>query len=248
MVQQLGEDEGVHKELDDRLVRAATTTSSLEAERDSEYSGDEESLVEDASKQESRINAIDTDEDITLVSATNNKMFDIDVLGGEEVFFVGQNENIVEEVVGVAQVSTTATTVTITTKEITLAQDKGKEIMIEEPVKPKKKDQIKLDEEAAKTERLQAHEQEELSDAVKATLFQKLLEKSRNHFAAKKSRIEKEQTTNISSTEKDNIAFRRVNTFEDFRIELVEGKEKREGEELVQEITKKQKVEDEKKG
>ncbi|GKC94455.1 hypothetical protein Tco_1159897 [Tanacetum coccineum] len=36
-------------------------------------------------------------------------------------------------------------------------------------------------------------------------------------------------------------AFKRVNTFEDFRTELVEGKEKRAGTELVQEITKKQK-------
>nr|GEU79336.1 hypothetical protein [Tanacetum cinerariifolium] len=41
-------------------------------------------------------------------------------------------------------------------------------------------------------------------------------------------------------------AFRRVNTFEDFKIELVKGKEKRVGKELVQEITKKQKVEDDK--
>nr|GEX45076.1 hypothetical protein [Tanacetum cinerariifolium] len=41
-------------------------------------------------------------------------------------------------------------------------------------------------------------------------------------------------------------AFRRVNTFEDFRPELVEGKEKRAGEELEQEITKKQKVDDDK--
>ncbi|GJW17766.1 hypothetical protein Tco_0025202 [Tanacetum coccineum] len=41
-------------------------------------------------------------------------------------------------------------------------------------------------------------------------------------------------------------AFKRVNTFEDFRTELVEGKEKRAGAELVQESTKKQKVEDDK--
>ncbi|GKA93024.1 hypothetical protein Tco_0815010 [Tanacetum coccineum] len=41
-------------------------------------------------------------------------------------------------------------------------------------------------------------------------------------------------------------AFKRVNTFEDFRKELVEGKEKRAGTELVQENTKKQKVEDDK--
>ncbi|GJY95225.1 hypothetical protein Tco_0511586 [Tanacetum coccineum] len=41
-------------------------------------------------------------------------------------------------------------------------------------------------------------------------------------------------------------AFKRVNTFEDFRTELVEGKEKKVGTELIQEITKKQKVEDDK--
>ncbi|GKG37747.1 hypothetical protein Tco_0456970, partial [Tanacetum coccineum] len=41
-------------------------------------------------------------------------------------------------------------------------------------------------------------------------------------------------------------AFKRVNTFEDFRTELVEGKEKRAGEELIQESSKKQKVEDDK--
>nr|GFA90538.1 hypothetical protein [Tanacetum cinerariifolium] len=41
-------------------------------------------------------------------------------------------------------------------------------------------------------------------------------------------------------------AFRWVNTFEDFRSELVEGKEKRAGEEVIQESTKKQKVEDDK--
>ncbi|GKD59842.1 hypothetical protein Tco_1297351 [Tanacetum coccineum] len=41
-------------------------------------------------------------------------------------------------------------------------------------------------------------------------------------------------------------AFKRVNTFEDFRTELVEGKEKRVGTEMIQEITKKQKVEEDK--
>ncbi|GJR04026.1 hypothetical protein Tco_0527010 [Tanacetum coccineum] len=41
-------------------------------------------------------------------------------------------------------------------------------------------------------------------------------------------------------------AFKRVNIFEDFRTELVEGKEKRAGTELVQESTKMQKVEDDK--
>nr|GFA80999.1 hypothetical protein [Tanacetum cinerariifolium] len=133
-------DEAVHKEMSDRLVRAVTTASGLEAEQDN---------------------------------------------GAEEVFIAEQNDNVVEEVVSVAQVSTAATTVTITTEEITLAQaiealktsklkvkgivfqepgkstttstiissqqsqHKSKGIMIEEPVKPKKKDQIRLDEEDA---------------------------------------------------------------------------------------------------
>ncbi|GKD68524.1 hypothetical protein Tco_1322614, partial [Tanacetum coccineum] len=119
-------DEAIHKELGDSLVRAATTASRLEAEQDSarvESSGDEEDLVEDASKQGRRINAIDADEDITLGNDDVDKeMFDVDALNGEEVFVAGQNENAVEEIVDAAQVSTAATTVTITTKEVTLAQ------------------------------------------------------------------------------------------------------------------------------
>nr|GEZ22793.1 hypothetical protein [Tanacetum cinerariifolium] len=92
--------------------------------------------------------------------------------------------------------TTTTTTKTIYSKN---SQDKGKAIMIEEPVKLKKKDQIRLDEEAAlklqaewddiqakidadyqMAERLQAEEQQELTDAKKTTLFMQLLEKRRN--------------------------------------------------------------------
>ncbi|GKG32977.1 hypothetical protein Tco_0430487, partial [Tanacetum coccineum] len=134
---------------------------------------------------------IDADDDITLVSIQDDadkEMNDVDALNGEEVFVAGQNENVDEEVVDVAQVSTTVTTVTITTAEITLAQalealktskpkvkgivfqepsectptrptltissqqsyEKGKGIMIEEPIEPmEKKDLIRLDEEVA---------------------------------------------------------------------------------------------------
>ncbi|GJX69476.1 ribonuclease H-like domain-containing protein [Tanacetum coccineum] len=118
-----------------------------------ESSGDDEDLGEDTSKQGRRINTIDADEDIILVIVqddADNEMFDVNVLNGEEVFVAGQNENIVEEVVDAAQVNTAVITVTITTEYITLAQDKGKGIMIEEPIKPmKKKDQISFDEEVA---------------------------------------------------------------------------------------------------
>nr|GEU58153.1 hypothetical protein [Tanacetum cinerariifolium] len=112
-----------------------------------ESSGDEESLGEDASKQERRINDIDADEDITLVSAADTEMFNIDVLGGEEVFVARQNENILEEVVDAAQVGTAATTVTIISEEITSAQPlealktskpKVKGIVFQEPGKEKR--------------------------------------------------------------------------------------------------------------
>ncbi|GKC42450.1 hypothetical protein Tco_1060172, partial [Tanacetum coccineum] len=129
-----------------------------------------------ASKQGRRIIVIDADEDITLVNVqddVDNEMFDVNALNGEEVFIAGQNENVVEEVVNAAQDNTAATTVTIITEEITLAQalealktskPKGKGIMIEEPVKPmKKKVQIMLDEEVALKLQAEFDEEERLA-------------------------------------------------------------------------------------
>ncbi|GJV76870.1 hypothetical protein Tco_1508454 [Tanacetum coccineum] len=141
-----------------------------------------EDLGEDASKQGRRINAIDADEDITLVNVqddADNEMFDVNALN----------------------VSTAATTVTITTKEITLAQaltelkskkpkakgivlqepdestttttisskgllhDKRKGILVE-PEKPlKKKDQLKLDEEMALKLQAEIDEEERIARA-----------------------------------------------------------------------------------
>ncbi|GKE54094.1 hypothetical protein Tco_1489250, partial [Tanacetum coccineum] len=145
-----------------------------------ESSSDEEDLGEDASKQGRRINVIDAYEDITLVNVQDDadiEMFNVNVLNGEEVFVAGQNENVVEEVVDVVQVSTAATTITITIEEITLAQTLealktlkpkekgiGKGIMIEEPVKPmKKKFQIMLDEEVASKLQAEFDEEERLA-------------------------------------------------------------------------------------
>ncbi|GKB92416.1 hypothetical protein Tco_0964688 [Tanacetum coccineum] len=133
---------------------------------------DEESLGEDASKQ-GRINAIDADEEITLVSVQDDadkEMFDVDALNGEEVFVAGQNENVVAEVVDAAQVSTAATTITITTEEITLPQalealktskPKVKGIVFQEPAQ--KKDQISFDEEVALKLQAKFDEEERLA-------------------------------------------------------------------------------------
>ncbi|GJS12802.1 hypothetical protein Tco_0407274 [Tanacetum coccineum] len=129
--------------------------------------------------------------------------------------------------------------------------------------------QAKIDADHQLAERLQAQEQEELSDAEKATLFQQLLEKRKNHFAAKRAgekrnkpptqaqqikiictylkNMEGKKLKDLKNKSFDSIqkmfdrAFKRVNTFVDFRTDLVEGSSKRAGEELEQESTKKQK-------
>nr|GEV11325.1 hypothetical protein [Tanacetum cinerariifolium] len=145
-------DKAVHKELGDRFMRAATTASSLEAEHDSESSGDEESLGEDASKQERRIDAIDADEDIMLVSVQDNadkEMFDVDTLV-EEITLDQALEALKTskpEVKGIVFQEPRKSTTKIYSQQ---SLDKGKGIMKEEHVKPKKKDQIRLDEEVAK--------------------------------------------------------------------------------------------------
>nr|GEV22801.1 copia protein [Tanacetum cinerariifolium] len=106
------------------------------------------------------------------------EIFDMNDLGGELVFVAEKefakdvNENVVKEAVNAAQDSTATTT--ITTKEISLARvlealktlrpkDKGKGIMIEENVKPKKKDQIGIDEEAGKRLQAEFDEKERLA-------------------------------------------------------------------------------------
>ncbi|GJW08209.1 hypothetical protein Tco_1570632 [Tanacetum coccineum] len=106
-------------------------------------------------------------------------------------------------------------------------------------------------------ERLQVREQEELTIEERAKLFQQLLEKRRKHFAAKRAEEKrnrpptKAQQRSIMCTYLKNMegwkpkdlknksfaniqelfekAMKRVNTFVDFRTELVEGTEKEEG-------------------
>nr|GFA24492.1 hypothetical protein [Tanacetum cinerariifolium] len=85
--------------------------------------GDEDNLGENASKQGRRIDDIDQDEYLTLVNDQDYVvMFDLNDLGGEEVFAIEQTKKVVKEVVNAAQVSTATTDVAITTEEITLAQ------------------------------------------------------------------------------------------------------------------------------
>ncbi|GJY28879.1 hypothetical protein Tco_0404646 [Tanacetum coccineum] len=101
--------------------------------------------------------------------------------------------------------------------------------------------QPKIDVDHQLAKRLQEQEQEELSIEEKATLFQQILKKRRKHFAAK--RAEEKRNKPPTKAQQRKIM---VNTFEDFRTELVEGKEKRARTELIQENATKQKVKDDK--
>ncbi|GJW73500.1 hypothetical protein Tco_0132870 [Tanacetum coccineum] len=221
---ELGEDEAVHKELGDSLVRAATTTSSLEAEQDSgnitktrskatpnessslgttsgggprcqetmeillleleSLNMKKKSLGDDASKQ-GRINVIDADEEITLVSVhddTDKEMFDVVALNDEEPMKKKVQIMLAEE----------------TALKLQAEFDEEERLAREKTEKEKEANialieewddiQAKIDDDHQLAERLQAQEQEELSDAEKATLFQQLLEKRRKHFAAKRAK------------------------------------------------------------
>ncbi|GJV80647.1 retrovirus-related pol polyprotein from transposon TNT 1-94 [Tanacetum coccineum] len=239
-----------------------------------ESSDDEESLGEDASKQ-GRIDAIDVDKEITLVS-----VHDMNVSAGEEVAEeVVEVINIAKLIINVAQVSaagdkvsTASATTTISAATTTI--DKGKGILIE-PVK--KKDQILLDEETALNLQAEFDDEERLAREKakkKGYIISTTLKKRRRHFAAKRAEekrnkpltkvqqrkkiytylknMEGYKLNDLKLKEFDSIqemfnrAFKRVHTFEDFRTKLVKGKEKRARTELAQEITKKQKVEDDK--
>nr|GEW09468.1 hypothetical protein [Tanacetum cinerariifolium]GEW16269.1 hypothetical protein [Tanacetum cinerariifolium] len=166
-------DEAIYKELDDRLVRASTNASSLEAKcQESIWGTISQTSFENVSNlpndslliRGDKINDIDADEDITLVNDQDDaEMFDVNDLHGEEVFVekevVDKEVSVAGEVNAASIAVAVSATITIKTDEITLAQalksqDKGKAIMIEELVKIKKKVQLMLNEEA--TLKLQA--------------------------------------------------------------------------------------------
>nr|GEW79281.1 hypothetical protein [Tanacetum cinerariifolium] len=85
------------------------------------------------------------DDEITLINDVDNEMFDVDDLGAQALEAL---KTLKPKVKGIVfQEPGKSTTTTISSQQ---SQDKGKGIMIEKPVKPKKKDQIRLDEEAAK--------------------------------------------------------------------------------------------------
>nr|GEX51279.1 hypothetical protein [Tanacetum cinerariifolium] len=195
-------DEAINKEMDESLERAATTASSIEAkvkklktkQRSRTYklkrlykvgltarvesSDDNEDSGKDASKQ-GRISAIDVDEGITLVistSATTPTISIDDVTLAQALADLKHTKPKAKAIRIVFHKSEESTT-TITIPKSKL-QDKGKAILIEEPVKLKKKDQIMLDEEVAL--KLQAELQAEFDKEQRLTREKAQKERSNN--------------------------------------------------------------------
>ncbi|GKC09749.1 hypothetical protein Tco_1001359, partial [Tanacetum coccineum] len=131
--------------------------------------------------------------------------------------------------------------------------------------------QAKVDADYQLAQRLQAQEQEELTDEEKARLFIQFLEQRRKHFVAKRAKEKRNrpptraQQRNIMCTYLKNMegwkpkslknksfaniqelfdkAMKRMNTFVDYRTELMEESSKKAETELVEESSKKAEAE-----
>nr|GEW04165.1 copia protein [Tanacetum cinerariifolium] len=225
-------------------------------------SSDDEALDKEHTSKHEKIDEIDTDEDIALVSTHNDVVQDkgIEDVGKEEVVeVVTTAKMLIDTVVDAIQVTTAIT-------EFQLAE---------------------VDADYQLAERLEAEEQEQLTDAEKAKLFMEFIKKRRKFFVAKRTAKKrkkpptKAQQRSIMSTYLKNMdgwklralknksfveikelfdkAMKRINNFINFKTELVEvstkkdeaetAKEsslKRARDELDQERSKKQKVDDDK--
>ncbi|GJZ70926.1 hypothetical protein Tco_0634777 [Tanacetum coccineum] len=194
-------------ELSDRVFDLETIKTA-QAKEIAIISSEDEGLgdQEDASKQGRKIDDIDQDAKVTLVNETQGmyddaQMFDTYVFNGEEVFVAEQTlaklrsakpKVVVQEPV---QSTTTTTPSTIPkAKSITFrdpAEEEEQAILAREKAEKVKEANISWDNVQAMieadrllAERLQAREQEELTNEEKARLFVELLEKRKKHFVA----------------------------------------------------------------
>ncbi|GJY38922.1 ribonuclease H-like domain-containing protein [Tanacetum coccineum] len=267
-------DKAVYKELDDILVRAATTASSLEAEQDSETMGDTfaQTRFENVSKlsNDPLLQRV-LDLEITKTTQANEiaslkrkvkklkqkkrsrthrlkRLYKVGLTarvessGDEESLeVVVKDVNLTVDEVTLAQALAALKSVKPKVKsnvveELSVpvsaastkakVQDKGKEKMIE-PKKPlKKKDQSSFDKQEAIRLQAEFEEEERLArekDEANVTLI-------------------KEWDDIQAKVNADYQLAQRLQAKEEEQTDLVEGSSKRAGDELEQEVTKKQKV------
>ncbi|GJW13220.1 hypothetical protein Tco_0017353 [Tanacetum coccineum] len=249
-------------------------TMVVQAQEEMVVSSEEASLgdQEDASKQGRKIDDIDADEDITLENVHDADMFGVNDLDGDEVVVesevtdkAGEKRNVVEEVVAVTDaVTIPVSAATITNVKGQGSKDKGKAKMIE-PEKPlKKKDQIKFDEEEALRLQAKFNEEDRLA-REKAQQVEEANMKRKKHFAAK--RVEEKRNRpptraqqrsamctylknmagwkpkDLKNKNRDVKGTENGRKFKKAEV-MEESSSKGPGDELQQESTKKQKIDD----
>ncbi|GJZ22450.1 putative ribonuclease H-like domain-containing protein [Tanacetum coccineum] len=210
----------------------------------------EESLGEDASKQ-GRIDAIDADEEITLVS-----VHDVNVFAGEEVFVAEQevaditlaqalvkmkSTKLKKKGVVIQELGESTTTIS---SQLSSQQSQDKEEANIALIETWDDIQAKIDVDHQLAERMQAQEQEELSIEEKATLFQQLLEKRRKHFAAK--RAEEKRNKPPTKAQQRKIMCTYLKNMEGYKLKDLKLKEFDSIQEMFDRAFKRQKVEDDK--
>ncbi|GKB99039.1 hypothetical protein Tco_0985176 [Tanacetum coccineum] len=104
--------------------------------------------------------------------------------------------------------------------------------------------QAKIDVDYQLAERLQAQEQEELSDAEKATLFQQLLEKRRKHFAVKRAKERRNKPP--TKAQQRRIMCTYLKNMEGYELKDLKSKGFDDIQEMFDRSFKRQRVEDDK--
>nr|GEX10875.1 hypothetical protein [Tanacetum cinerariifolium] len=262
-------DEAVYKKMDDSLVRATNTASSLGAKvLDLEQTMTCQALEIHSLKmrvkklerrKRSRTHRLKRLYKVGLIAKVDSSadeaknrgrfndqedaemLFDVtDDLRGEEVFVAKHDENVVEKEVDAAKIYVCTAA---TTPTILINEVTLVQALVElKHTKPKAKAKGIF---FHKPEELQAEEQQELNDEENATLFMQLLEKKRKFFAAK--RVEEKRNKPPIRAQKRSIITELVEeSSKKSEAEVMERSSKRAGTELKQESSKKQKIDDDK--
>ncbi|GJW69874.1 putative ribonuclease H-like domain-containing protein [Tanacetum coccineum] len=240
----------------------------------------EEGLGEEDASKQGRIADIDADAGINLVIThfdADTDMFGVYDLVGDEVVV---EREVVVKAASIIPVSVATTTITvITNDDITLAKELSQlksaklptttasTTIIVMSTRPRAKGLARVEADYQLAQRLQAQEQEELTDEEKARLFVQFLEQRRKHFAAKRAEEKRNrpptsaQQRSFMCTYLKNMegwkpkdlknksfviiqelfdkAMKRANTFVDYKTELVEESSKKAKAEIAQESSSK---------
>nr|GEX73452.1 retrovirus-related Pol polyprotein from transposon TNT 1-94 [Tanacetum cinerariifolium] len=255
---QLGEDDVVYKELDDSLVRAATTASSLEAEQNSGNIDKTKSKAipnESSSQgtnsrggprhQEARIDTIAQTRVIDLEKKKTTQANEIDSLKKRVKKLERRNKSRTHKLKRLYKVRLT-TRVESSRDEDNLGEDASKEgrriddidrcLLNKKVVGDKEKvDEVtfgltKIGADYQLAKRLQAEEQQELTDEENAILFMQLLKKRRKHFAAKRAEDKRNipqtqaQKRKIMYTNQENLYLLHMDLYGPMRVASINGK------------------------